>query len=139
MAVLCVRPITKVHLFEKISTKFAIASEQLENILQYFLDKQFIFYINNIHEVDNYFNSAKSWESAGWNIAAHYHFFTQDTPYLDYSETENALKKVTNQMVAYHALEPDIERYKKYTTNLGIQKLPCIKDCLNTYELSRKT
>lgn len=139
MTILCINPITKPQLLEKLSYKFSTPTDQLESILDYLIKKEILFYMDKEDDTDNYFKVAKDWSLAGWGVAAHYHFFTQEAPYLDYSEKGKGLEKVRQKMLEYHVVEPDIERYKKYTTNLGIQELPSMENILHDYGVSTKS
>ena len=70
----------------------------------------------------------EAWERAGWGDASHYHFFTWDTPFLDYSKEGRGHEESAARMVKYHQEEPDIERCKRYSQNLDTQILPPISD-----------
>jgi hypothetical protein len=138
MTILGVQPTTKSNIFERILQKVPTTSEQLDTILAYLLDKSIVFHVTDASELDPYFTIAQSWERAGWNTAAHYHFFTQEAPYLDYTERNKILDQVREKMKTYHTQEPDVERCKKYITNLNSQPLPNMRNILNIYGATGK-
>jgi hypothetical protein len=138
MTILGIKPTTKSMIFEKILQKMSTTSEQLNTILDYLLDKSIVFHVADASDIDPYFTIAQSWELAGWDMAAHYHFFTQEAPYLDYTEKDKTLGQVREKMQTYHLQEPDVERCKKYITNLNSQPLPSIAKIFNTYGATGK-
>jgi len=119
MVILGIRSTPKSHVFEQIIPRVSTSEEQLESILSYLLAKSILFRVTDPSEVDPYFEIAQSWELAGWDISAHYHFFTQEAPYLDYTETDKTLNHVREKMKTYHKQEPDVERCKRYVNNFG--------------------
>lgn len=139
MAIICLKPTTQPQLFEKIVARMTITQEELTSILEYLVNKQIIFRIDNPEIVDKYFTVVQNWSLAGWYMATHYHFFTRDAPYIDYSKKESAFEKVTKRMLAYHTLQSDVERCKKYTVKLGTQPLPSMRDILISYGFSTNT
>eukprot|EP01132_Coremiostelium_polycephalum_P000246 gene246-326_t len=111
MSLLCFFSLTKEQLFEKMRCYYpASSTEQLEVILNYLL-LQGIILDNTISNDDciqiHDEKILHSWSLAGWAMAAQYHFFTQDAPYLDYSDQGKGIEKVNQKMHAYHQLEPD--------------------------------
>jgi hypothetical protein len=133
MSILCIAPITKAQLLRQISHKFSTPPEQIESILDFLIEKGIISCLDKQDSNGNHFKIVKDWSSAGWGIAAHYYFFTQEAPYLDYSEKGKGLEKVRQKMLEYHLIEPDVKRCKKYVANLGIQQLPNMEDILHSY------
>ena len=138
MLVLCIKPVTKKDLLSRVATLSIISEENLQVILKYLLEKKIIFYTNNLQKIENFCQELIAWKDKGWNLAAHYHFFTCEAPYLDYSEGKKAIDKVNNTLSNFHAREPDIERCKEYTTYLGKKKLPSMKSILKIYDVSGK-
>jgi hypothetical protein len=139
MILISIRTTTKSLLFEKILGKTAASIDQLETILAYLLDKLMVFRVPDSSATDPYFSVAQSWELAGWSMAAHYHLFTKDAPYLDYAQQEQSIDHVSKKMHTYHSQKPDIERCKRYVDNLGSQPLPTMENLLYTYGITGKT
>jgi len=54
----------------------------------------------------------REWQASGWDEAAEYHFVTFDYPYVGASGSSEAISQ--KRMVEYGAIEPDLNRYKRY-------------------------
>lgn len=59
-----------------------------------------------------------AWKSTGWDAAAHYHSFTWDVPFLNYSEKGPGYPYAKQLMLQYHLEKPDNQRFKSYDTFL---------------------
>lgn len=124
MVVACVKPISKLTLFEFLISKLHTDVERLENMLTSLISKNIIISSDTHEDFLSLFDKFFNWVEAGWGDAAHYHFFTWDTSSLDYSKEEHAIDR--NRMVEYQSLQLDKMHYKKYDTALKNIPLPLL-------------
>jgi SagB-type dehydrogenase family enzyme len=121
MTVSCANPIRKKDLFNFLASKISTKNDRLEKSLEVLLKNEIIFWSEKKPLL---FDRINAWKLAGWDEAADYHFFTWNTPFLDYSKEGKGHEYDRKQMVLYQSLQSDVERFKEYTNYIEKIDLP---------------
>ncbi len=120
MAVASAKRIEKQDLFAFLSSKVSVQLEVLEKTFDSLLGKKIILSTAESLSLEY----IQIWKKSGWADAADYHFFTWDAPFLDYSKEGRGHEIDRSKMVQFQELQPDIERYKKYSDDSFKVPLP---------------
>lgn len=144
IVVACAQPISKSDLFQFLTLKKKMGLEKLEGILENLISKGIIISIENQGARSPLFDNFLNWVRSGWENAAYYHFFTWDTPFLDYTKEGEGYEIDRKKMKDYESVEPDVKRFKKYEVSKRSLKLTPVEslvsgDQIKNYSICEKT
>jgi SagB-type dehydrogenase family enzyme len=122
MALACAKPKTKKDLFDFFQDRKMYDTDKIEHVLNQLISKNIIHSFSSLESQTN--PAFDKWKKAGWEAAAHYHFFAWDAPFLDYTKEGGGHDRDRKNMLQYQSEQPDNQRFKLYSEFLGRQDLP---------------